>query len=251
MYSQWRGSDIYRVFGDRFNLRNTNLKVRTRNINNSVIWFFYRENLYVIRLPVSEHIDCKIKRNKGPKGYVHELLFDLEFNNKEAGAILRLIMSGDIERAKTLAEHIRFAEQLLYDKIENPSYAALGGYFLLLTNAMEQLHHWPRNLANWFEWFPDGCIIYATQLMRSENPNVEEIERMLIQAYQRGIPLYTEGLRLLHDGLMKLYYMKHSRNNRKIEIAFREVQRWMSFADTDSGFTVLCIPSRERSYLQY
>lgn len=242
---------FYQVSGDSFNFRNANLKVWTRSDNNSSIYFFYQENLYIIRLPVSERIDCKIEENKGPKGYVRELVFDLEVTNKEAGAILRLMISGDIERAKTLADHIQFAEQLLFDKIENPSYAALGGYFLLRTNAMEQLHDWPRNLAKWFKWFPDGCIIYATQLMRSERPNVEEIERLLLQAYQRGMPLYTEGLRLLHDGLMKLYYMEDNRKKRMIEVAYKEVQRWMSFADTDSGFTVLCIPSHEKDYWYY
>ena len=239
--------NVYEVLGDRLTSRNTNLYIKTRGKENPKILYIHKHNIFIVNLPVSESVYCRVLKNKGPEGYVHELMFDLELNNKEAGAILRLMMSGDIERAKTLSGHIRFAEKLLYSKIENPSYAALGGYFLLRSNSMEQLHDWPRNLANWFEWFPDGCIIYAAQLMRSEKPVVEDIEYWLIEAYQRGIPLYTEGLRLLYEGFTKLYFMDY-RKSSIIETAFKETQKWISYADTESGFTVLRIPFNTRIY---
>lgn len=234
--------NIYEVFGNRLSSRNTNLNINTRGKENPRIIYIHKHNIFRINLPVSESIYCRVRKNKGPEGYVQELTFDFELKNKEAGAILRLMMSGDIERAKTLANHIRFAEKLLYSKIENPSYAALGGYFLLRSNSMEQLHDWPRNLANWFEWFPDGCIIYAVQLMRAEKTVVEDIEYWLIEAYQRGIPLFTEGLRLLYEGFTKLYFMEYGKSA-IIEKAFKEIQEWISYADTESGFTVLRIPS--------
>lgn len=239
-YKLYSGN-VYEVPGDRLIFRNTNLHINTGGKENPKILYKHKENIFSVSLPVSESIYCRVVKNKGPKGFVHELTFDLVLKNKEAGAILRLMMSGDIERAKTLAGHIRFAEKLLYSKIENPSYAALGGYFLLRSNAMQELHDWPKNLANWFEWFPDGCIIYAAQLMRSEKPVVEDIEYWLIEAYQRGIPLYTEGLRLLYEGFTKLYFMDY-RKSSIVERAFKEIQFWISCADTESGFTVLRIP---------
>lgn len=239
--------NLYEVFGDRLTSRNTNLYIKTRGKENPKILYIHKHNVFIVNLPVSESVYCRVLKNKGPEGYVHELTFDLELKNKEAGAILRLMMSGDIERAKTLAGHIQFAEKLLYSKIENPSYAALGGYFLLRSNSMEQLHDWPRNLANWFEWFPDGCIIYAAQLMRSEKPVVEDIEYWLIEAYQRGIPLYTEGLRLLYEGFTKLYFMDY-RKSGIIDTAFKEIQKWISYSDAESGFTILRIPINDTIY---
>lgn len=239
-FKMYPGND-YEVFARRLSERNTNLKINTTGKINPRIWYIYKRSIFMINLPVSESVYCRVQKNKGPEGYVHELSFDLELKNKEAGAILRLMMSGDIERAKTLAGHIGFAENLLYSKINNPSYAALGGYFLLRTNSMQQLHDWPKNLARWFEWLPDGCIIYASQLMRSEKPAVEDIEYWLIEAYQRGIPLYTEGLRLLYEGFTKLYFMEY-RKSGIIDRAFKQVQEWMSYADTNNGFTVLRIP---------
>jgi hypothetical protein len=48
----------------------------------------------------------------------------------------------------------------------------------------------------------DGCVIAAWQLLAQSPERVEEIESHLRTAIGRGAPVYTEGLRLLLDGLL-------------------------------------------------
>lgn len=48
----------------------------------------------------------------------------------------------------------------------------------------------------------DGCVIAAWQLLTRSPERVEEIETHLRTAIARGVPVYTEGLRLLLDGLL-------------------------------------------------
>jgi hypothetical protein len=91
---------------------------------------------------------------------------------------------------------------MLHDKISDPNTAALGGYYLLRTGELERLHSWPANLADWMEWISDGPIIRAWQLLRGGTPRSGETpRRRLLEAAQRGVPIYSEGLRLLIDGL--------------------------------------------------
>ena len=67
-----------------------------------------------------------------------------------------------------------------------------------------QLHDWPKNLANWFPFLPDGCVIWAWLLIYQKPAERSEIARYLFMAAERGIPIYSEGLRLLTDGLRLL-----------------------------------------------
>jgi hypothetical protein len=102
-----------------------------------------------------------------------------------------------------------FAEQLLRQKLLDPPAAAVGGYYLLRVRDVARLHDWAENLANWFPWMADGAIIRAWQLIdevrrRHEQVALElgPVRDRLLEAVARGLPLYTEGLRLLRDGLM-------------------------------------------------
>src|SRR5205823_6015043 len=56
------------------------------------------------------------------------------------------------------------------------------------------------NLADWFNWLPDGAIIHAWQLLQQKNETTLARERLL-QAVGRGTPVYSQGLRMLIDGL--------------------------------------------------
>jgi len=221
-----------------FNEGNINqaYQINTDDKPNSRFYLKYGTINFLVKLPINEHLIVVASKNRGIQS-THELCFTIELESKETETLLRMLSAGEVEKAKSLFEHINFAEKLLYDKIENPSYASLGGYFLLRTNSMENLHHWPKNLADWFDWLPDGCIIHATQLMRGLNPDLDEVRKYLLKAYYRGIPQFTDGLKLLHEGLMRLHYI----NDKEEEIAdaYKEVRNWLSCADPSSAFTVL------------
>ena len=93
------------------------------------------------------------------------------------------------------------AEDLLQHKFRDPIGAAVGGYFLLRLGRFGRLREWAANLANNFGWLPDGAIIDAwlhLHMARERNDNGEYTlaRNRLLDAASRGLPLYTEGLRL-------------------------------------------------------
>lgn len=221
-----------------FNEGNINqaYKINTKEKPNSRLYLKYGTINFLVKLPVNEDLIVIASKNHSKKSS-HELCFTIELQSKEIEMLLRMLSAGEMGKAKSLFKHINFAENLLYNKIENPSYASLGGYFLLRTNSVDNLHHWPKNLADWFEWLPDGCIIHATQLMRGQHPDLGEVRKYLLKAYQRGVPQFTDGLKLLHEGLMRLYYINE--RDEVIADVYKEVRNWLSCADPSSAFTVL------------
>jgi hypothetical protein len=126
-------------------------------------------------------------------------------------ALLRYFTSNSVDASSAIAERIErevvprgavIAEDMLYHKTASPVGAAIGGYYLLRVHGFDQMHDWARNLDHWFPWFPDGAVINGCHLL--SNPRDPEpllaCER-LVEAARRGLPVLTEGVRLLRDGL--------------------------------------------------
>jgi hypothetical protein len=121
-----------------------------------------------------------------------------------ADTILDYLRHGNMAAAEAMLPWAETSAQLLADKMDDPYAAAVGAYLLLRLQRFELLRHWPRNLANWMEFLPDGCVIWASQLIHQRPDSTEEIRTYLLKAVERGLPIYTEGLRLLLDGLRLL-----------------------------------------------
>jgi len=77
--------------------------------------------------------------------------------------------------------------------------AALGGYALLRAGQLDRLHHWPRNLADWFPWLPDGAVI-AGEEAALEGDHTLAI-KYVCDAGGRGLPVFGAGLSLLASRL--------------------------------------------------
>ena len=117
---------------------------------------------------------------------------------------MNYLQRGDLHAAEAMLEWADRAERMLASKRRDPYAATVGAYLLLQFRDFDRLHDWPRNLANWIDYLPDGCVIWATQLMHKSPDNKQEIREYLFKAVDRGLPVYTEGLRLLLDGLRAL-----------------------------------------------
>ena len=132
-----------------------------------------------------------------------ELLVSATAGNHVAESLLGYLHAGSLDyAAQTLAK----AENLLEGKFADPQAAAIAGYYLLRVRKLERLREWAPNLANYFTWLPDGAIINAWQhILAGRNGDGEthfgEAHTQLLTAVSRGLPVYTEGLRLLIDGL--------------------------------------------------
>jgi hypothetical protein len=146
------------------------------------------------------------------------------------------LASGDFESARAIGQNLaEVGEDLLYGKLQNPMAAAVGGYFLLQAGELERLHEWTANLANWFEWLPDGPIIRACHLMTKPETNAVAVRRLLLESIKRGLPYYTIGLRLLQNGLKLL--LQRSKRHFVIAAALKTINSHFEAADASSTVT--------------
>ncbi len=137
-----------------------------------------------------------------PQENVHLLSVRLSSGQPAADAILGYMQRGDLYSTEAMSQWVEEAEGLLEDKMQDPYAAAVGAYTLLRLQNFDRLRDWPRNLANWFPFLPDGCVVWASQLIGQRQPGTEaEVRKYLLEAAKRGIPVFTEGVRLLLDGL--------------------------------------------------
>lgn len=154
----------------------------------------------VVSLPPRSTVDVTIS----PRGE-EDLNVEVTTQNAEAEALLGYLRSGAVEGADATAE------SLVQSKLGDPIAAAIGGYYLLRTARLDRLSDWGPNLSAWFPWLADGAVINGWQHLhagRARRGDYEEHFEMareqLLLATQRGVPVYTEGLRLLIDGLRLL-----------------------------------------------
>ena len=116
----------------------------------------------------------------------------------EFSAILGYLSTGRLEEAGLL---VRQARDLLSHKIEYPLPAALGAYVLLrtCTSVEEEWSDWISNLCHAFPRFADGAILHGWNLL--QQGSLDQGRASFLEAYKRGVPTYSEGIRMLQEGL--------------------------------------------------
>jgi len=134
-----------------------------------------------------------------------DLIAEVTTRSVAAESLLGYLRTGAVEGADVVAE------SLLQQKLEDPIAAAIGGYYLLRTARLERLFDWGENLSAWFPWLADGAVINAWQHIQAGRKLRGDPElhffvarRELLESTKRGFPVYTEGLKLLLDGLRLL-----------------------------------------------
>jgi len=196
-----------------------------------------REKSLFVSIPAEHELLVRERDNDLSRHTADHYKISISLSNSVAQTLLSLITRGDMISARTLF-NVKDAENLLLKKKSDPIAAVVGGYYLLKTNELEYIHNWANNLANWFEWLPDGCIIHAWQMILNKEEQKDKIKERLVQAVKRGIPVFTEGLRLLYDGLTMLSY-DYSRENNEVEMALNRVKIYMKAADMSKKYTTL------------
>lgn len=121
-----------------------------------------------------------------------------------ADTILNYLADGETAAAGAMRDWASHGESLLKSKMSDPYAAAVGAYLLLRLGDYAHLRDWPRNLADRFPALPDGCVIWAWQLIQTAPSREQEIAEYLLMAAARGLPVYGHGTRLLFDGLTLL-----------------------------------------------
>lgn len=73
----------------------------------------------------------------------------------------------DLGSAGRMAVHKRVLEKTLKRKRESPVAAAIATSILIRSNELDAVHDWPANLANWYDWLPDGSVLWAETKIRT------------------------------------------------------------------------------------
>ena len=141
---------------------------------------------------ISQQCRLTIAQPDPPKTTVSVSLPD----NPKVDAIARYLKGGHLREAADLSAD---AEQLLESKMADPFGAALGGYALLKLGRLDKLHHWPRNLADFFPWLPDGAVIAAEESALEGDHQTAIVQ--VCEAARRGLPVFSDGLSLLSSRL--------------------------------------------------
>ena len=136
--------------------------------------------------------------------------------------LLAFLENGQLSAASDVASAPRTAERLLAGKYDDPVSACIGAYFLLKTNNLQRLHYWPQNLYNDFRYIPDGAIIHAALLLRLDRTSAAEI--VLREVFERGLPIFREGLNVMYDCLRMLEARESNRARAK---PLRRVREYM------------------------
>ncbi|MEM9386735.1 MAG: hypothetical protein AAGA68_16875 [Pseudomonadota bacterium] len=111
-----------------------------------------------------------------------------------SAAIQRMLDKGEFGHATLAAEQT--AETMLLEKYSDPVGAALGAIIMYRAGHLARRSEWLANLQHSFDWMPDGKILRAAVLGRSD----EERAELLIRASDQR-PMFTESLSILFDAL--------------------------------------------------
>ncbi len=141
----------------------------------------------------------------------------ISVDDSEVSGLLGYLGGRDLQSAEAV---LTPAVQWLYEKVMNPFAAVAGAYVLLAANGLRgspsnEWKGWIANLANMFEWLPDGSIQLAWLKLNSIGPEVDsasdgaarvdsivkEARALLLHALGAGTPLFGVGVRLLVDAL--------------------------------------------------
>ena len=121
--------------------------------------------------------------------------------------VLGYINTGAIHEAAELFD-FKKAKKMLFEKISYPLAATVGGYLLVFGMDREEYRstsdnwkNWVEHLDGWFDWLPDGAILHAALYFMLGGPDRDEAYETLMRAYDRGLPFFTFGLKLMIDGL--------------------------------------------------
>lgn len=190
---------------------------------------------------------------------VTDLAVHVNMQNKAAQALLSYMQRGDIESAQKVSQPvIDEAYQMFREKMQDPAAACVAGYLLTSTSNWKHMPlDWCSNLSVFFPHIADGSIINAhrriVDLPEDLSPSdLQGIADLLLLAAERGLPIYSAGLRLLNDDLLALSNsIKELGANksllRKVDLAYQRTTSWLQYCDFKNPFTTLIFESEKES----
>ncbi len=129
---------------------------------------------------------------------------NLAIIDREVGSALGYLTAGDLNSAAKLFGR---AQDMLYGKMTHPFAAVVGGYVMLKTSRKPgPWINWVENLMKWFDWLPDGAILFAWLKIeyQEDDGDIQQARDALLLALERGLPICSLGLGKLTE-LLRLF----------------------------------------------
>lgn len=147
-------------------------------------------------------------RDAKAKGREWPLRVSVVVRDNVMASVFGYLSSGDLPAAGRVVEEQ--AVDMLYQKGENPL-AAAGGAYALVRMPIDPKRPpvwvpWLQNLRYRFEWLPDGAILDGWAHLNGigRPPNMAEAANAFVTAAQRGLPVYSAGVKQLFEGLTRV-----------------------------------------------
>lgn len=125
------------------------------------------------------------------------IVFDIDLSDSIAESIVTFLQNGETDRAKFMASTVMDFETA---QKADPVAAIVGCYFLLKTHQLEKLEQWLNSLSEASKRLPDFWITRGWLLIQSPSKQLELIEKAFVTAASYGLPVFTDGLRMLAEG---------------------------------------------------
>jgi len=180
-----------------------------------------------------------VENNSGIDSAAYPVRPILKGSDAKIDALLSYLAQGAFEEARAIGGlSDNDMVEILYQKKQNPSAAVVSVYYMMRAGTLSH-PDWVKNLADWFPLIPDGPVLYAWCLLKQEKPDYVGARSYLLMATQRGIPIYTYGIRLLYDGLN--LFAERDPTDDAVRQGFLAARRLAAAVDWHSAVTSLAL----------
>lgn len=160
------------------------------------------DSAHLVTLPSpwdSAQVEVLVNERQSPTGSP----IAVTVRDQAVGAGLAYMARGALDAAAKLFTDV---EDTLFVDLQNPLAAAAAAYSLVGTDLADEPTHWDpwlSTLRDLFGWMSDGSVLWAVRRLRraSTTEDLRRARNGLIEAFDRGVPIYTLGLSWLMDGL--------------------------------------------------
>ena len=191
-------------------------------------------------LPPHSELQVLVYPSEGRIDFDDDLAVAVASHDLQAETLLGYLISGRLNAAKIIADKLLAEQSLLF---ENPIKAVILGYYLLRIEDGNRYQKLLKQLVNQVDWLPDLPVILAWKLLRASKPEVDSIRQYLLEAVKRGIPIYSQGLQILFDGLRLIKQdaiakeLQDKEIEKEIEAAVKLIQQYTNVTDWSQSLT--------------
>jgi hypothetical protein len=181
----------------------------------------------VLRLPPAETCRIVLDRVDDEDDFDDGVRVRAWGGDRWAESVLRYLAAGQTDLARAMAGDLHVAAG---DEMPATAEAACAAGYLLVRSRGTTRLPWFYRAASRFDTVPDLHILNGTLLLRERGVSRQQLGRAaLLEAHRLGLPHYTEGLRLLFDGLRWL--AASGGRDTAVESAVAELQKYAAACD--------------------